>query len=351
MPKISVIMPMYKVEHRLKQCIESILHQTYGDFELILINDGSPDRSGEIAEEYSKTDSRIIVIHKENGGVSTARNRGLDIAKGEYIVFVDADDFLEPITLEKMLYSIQTTGADIAIAGKIIDFIEEDRSIIQPLEMEGLFNNKIDIASSIYYLNKSQNFDVLWNKMYKRDIIFKNHIRFEIFATTSQDLIFNKYVFEKATSIVLIKEAFYHYIKSNEESIVTRYHKDMYLIMSRRYKCVTELFEYFELKAPEHISWLDNAFLGMMNVTVLNLYRKDCPLSKKEKRAILKEVIVDNKKFINLIHSSNPTSVADKILKYVVIVKNTYIIDLIYTTLFFIRNNMERLYKILVKNS
>ena len=99
-PKISVIVPVYNVEQYLPRCIESILAQTYNDFELLLINDGSSDNSGNICDEYAKNNSRVRVFHKENGGVSSARNMGLDNAQGEYVVFVDSDDFIRNKYLE-----------------------------------------------------------------------------------------------------------------------------------------------------------------------------------------------------------------------------------------------------------
>ena len=94
-PKISIIVPVYKVELYLEKCINSILNQTFKDFELILVDDGSPDRCGEICDEYAKKDNRIVVVHKENGGQASARNVGLDIARGDYIGFVDSDDWIE----------------------------------------------------------------------------------------------------------------------------------------------------------------------------------------------------------------------------------------------------------------
>lgn len=101
MCEISIIVPIYKVERYLKRCVDSILNQTFTDFELILVDDGSPDNCGRICDEYAEKDNRIYVIHKENGGLSDARNAGLDYATGQYIIFVDSDDFVEPDLLEK----------------------------------------------------------------------------------------------------------------------------------------------------------------------------------------------------------------------------------------------------------
>ena len=100
MPAISIIIPMYGVEKYLRRCLDSVLNQTFTDWQAICVDDGSPDKSGEIAEEYAKRDKRFVVIHKENGGLSDARNAGMPHATGDYILYIDSDDFIHPQTLE-----------------------------------------------------------------------------------------------------------------------------------------------------------------------------------------------------------------------------------------------------------
>ena len=117
MPKISVIVPVYNVEKYLRKCIESILNQTFREFELILVDDGSTDSSGKICDEYALKDSRIKVIHKENGGASSARNAGLDVAKGEYIGFVDSDDWIEMDMYGELYRLIKENNTDISVCG------------------------------------------------------------------------------------------------------------------------------------------------------------------------------------------------------------------------------------------
>lgn len=119
MSTISVIVPVYKVEKYLPQCIDSILAQTYKDFELILIDDGSPDNCGKMCDEYAQRDARVRVIHQKNGGLSAARNAGIDMAKGEYIAFVDSDDYVSEEYLEKLYNCLVYNNADISICDKI----------------------------------------------------------------------------------------------------------------------------------------------------------------------------------------------------------------------------------------
>ena len=124
MPTISVIVPVYKAEKYIESCVRSILAQTYGDFELILVEDGSPDRSGEICDALAESDTRIRVIHKENGGAATARNAGLDAAKGDFIAFIDGDDCVHPKYLEFLFALQQETDADFAMC--YYDFFTEE---------------------------------------------------------------------------------------------------------------------------------------------------------------------------------------------------------------------------------
>ena len=113
MPKISIIIPMYNVEKYLRRCLDSVLNQTFTDWTAICVDDGSPDKSGEIAEEYAARDKRFIVIHKENGGLSDARNAGMPYARGEYIMYLDSDDFIHPQTMEIAYNAIKKNKSDI----------------------------------------------------------------------------------------------------------------------------------------------------------------------------------------------------------------------------------------------
>ena len=117
MKLISIIVPVYQVDKYLERCVNSILSQTYKSIELILVDDGSPDRCGAICDEIAQKDNRVRVIHKQNGGLSSARNAALDIAQGEYITFIDGDDMIHPRMLEWMIQELESSGADIVSTG------------------------------------------------------------------------------------------------------------------------------------------------------------------------------------------------------------------------------------------
>ena len=164
MPLVSIIVPVYKAEQWLHRCVDSILAQTMADFELLLINDGSPDRSGEICDEYAAQDSRVRVFHKENGGVSSARNLGLDNAQGEWISFIDADDWVEKEYLEGVTENLD---ADMILGGcRYVNgyFCSADKEIIEGRRI-GEF---MKIHSEDHFVR------AVWGKLIKRSIIEKN---------------------------------------------------------------------------------------------------------------------------------------------------------------------------------
>ena len=207
-PKISVIVPVYKAEKYLHRCVDSILAQTFTDFELILVNDGSPDNSGAICDEYAQKDNRVRVFHKENGGVSSARNLGLDNAQGEYITFCDADDYVTPDWL--MAYSnAMMDNTDLAIQG--YNIIDCDKNIIKhlPSQKGNTFEAKQKLIIS---LMRQEVYGYLWIKLFRRQLIEQNNIRFDIKSAFREDAqFFSKYL-EYTTTFSCINKENYFYI-------------------------------------------------------------------------------------------------------------------------------------------
>ena len=169
MPKISIIVPVYNVEKYLEKCIDSILNQSFRDFELILVDDGSTDNSGYVCDRYKDQDNRIIVIHKENGGVSSARNRGLDIARGDFIGFMDSDDFIHK-DMYKILYdNLIKNEADLAICKAQNVYQDETiklNNIVEDFPVKVLTSK--DALKKLYNIRTT--FVYAWNKLYKREL-------------------------------------------------------------------------------------------------------------------------------------------------------------------------------------
>ncbi|MFW5847755.1 MAG: glycosyltransferase [bacterium] len=217
---ISVIVPVYNVEKYLHKCIDSILAQRYTDFELLLINDGSTDTSGNICDDYAQKDSRVKVFHKQNGGVSSARNFGLDNAQGEWIGFVDSDDWIESEMYNFLITKAQESNFDIVACNynKVFDDIIIPRPAIEksPLirENEQIKWFILDALYPKYDLlinNITIEVRAIWHKIFRKDIIHKSHIRFNENMKISEDALFNLQCFQQAQSVAFFNEYLYNY--------------------------------------------------------------------------------------------------------------------------------------------
>lgn len=206
-PKVSIIVPVYKVEKYLCKCIDSILAQTLKQFELILIDDGSPDNSPKICDEYEKKDTRIKVIHQKNAGVSAARNAGLDIAKGEYIGFVDSDDWIEPNTYEIAYNTALEKNADIVQWDFVFDY-SSGKSTEKKLGVDGFFELAKD--SSYFYGG-------MCHKLVAKRVIDSENIRFPLGLKYAEDRCFGIDCFLVAKNTYHIAKVLYHYCV-NEQS-------------------------------------------------------------------------------------------------------------------------------------
>ena len=213
--KISVIVPVYNVEKYLNATIESIVNQTYKNLELILVDDGSTDSSPKICDNWAEKDSRIKVIHKTNGGVSSARNAGLNIAAGDYIAFVDGDDYIDPDMYEVMLSHIIQYDADAASCG----MVRENENA--PDEEWGSADAEIEIVDNIELLKRvGQASGILpvhvGNKLFSKNSI--GNIRFDTHFKYAEDVLFNYYVSKNINKMVSQNAARYHYINNNSSA-------------------------------------------------------------------------------------------------------------------------------------
>ncbi len=219
--KVSVIVPIYKVEPYLKRAVASILHQTYHNLEIILVDDGSPDQCGRICDDYAKEDNRITVIHKENGGLSDARNAGLDAAHGEYIVFVDSDDFIAEDYVETLMQCLKKYDADVAMCSYAVTAsVELDESIFKASRDETVeVCDRRELLNNLYDANHKDAtyFIVSWNKIYKaslwQDVRFPRGRIHEDEATTYK-------IYDRAQKGVYLHRPLYGYFTA--PSSITR---------------------------------------------------------------------------------------------------------------------------------
>lgn len=220
-PAVSVIVPVYKAETYLHRCVDSLLAQTFPDFEILLIDDGSPDRSGEICDAYAEKDTRVRVFHKENGGVSSARQCGIDNARGEYTIHADPDDWVEPDMLEALYKKAKETDADMVICDFYEEFAGKQRYVRQ---RPSALDHETVLRELFQQLHGS-----CWNKLVRRACYNDYNVSFSPELYFCEDLFCNASLLLYPLKIVYINLAFYHYDKIlNNNSLSCNYNEKYY---------------------------------------------------------------------------------------------------------------------------
>lgn len=218
MCRVSVIVPVYQVEQYLPRCLDSILAQTFTDFELILVNDGTKDDSPRIMQEYAQRDGRIRQIHKENGGLSSARNAGLDIARGEYIAFVDSDDYVSPDLLTDAVEAADRDGAELVLFNYQIVNENGEQGPYLSFEDETIHLKELGLANYFYrYWMPYRHGQEAWCRLYRRDVIERNGLRYapnkEVFA---EDTLFSAMYLMHVNTLTALKKPYVYYVQRGD---------------------------------------------------------------------------------------------------------------------------------------
>ena len=240
-PKVSVIVPVYNAQEKLRRCIESILRQDFTNFELLLMDDGSKDESGKVCDEYAAKDSRIYVLHKENSGVSDTRNQAIRLARGEYLQCVDSDDWLTPEATGLLVSTMEKQGCDLVIS----DFyrvVGERLAHKGDIQEDGLLTRK-EFAAYMIENPADYYYGVLWNKLYKKSIIEKHKLIMDKEINWCEDFLFNMEYIRHVESVYALHVPIYYYVKT-KGSLVSQGSSIAKTIQMKRkvFKCYNEFF-------------------------------------------------------------------------------------------------------------
>lgn len=289
--KISAIMPVYNVEKYIGKCIESLQNQTLSEFELIAVDDGSPDNSGKICDEYAEKDPRIKVIHKENGGAPSARNAAIEIAQGKYLYFMDSDDWAEKTMLEDMYNAAEANNSQLVISGYYIDTYYSDNEFYSQEQSfpTTVFSSREDFRKNAYKLFDRNLLYTPWNKLFLREYIMENNIRFK--NVFWDDFPFNLDVVKDVERVVVLENKYYHFMRARAESETAKYRNDMYDKREEEHGWMTDLYEYWSVKDAESNEMLQRRYIERVVGCIENVTNPACTLSSKEKKEEIKKII------------------------------------------------------------
>lgn len=315
-PQISVIVPVYNLEKYLPQCIESILFQTLDDFELILVDDGSLDHSGDICKEYAAKDNRVKVFRQKNLGVSTARNKGLEKARGKYIVFVDADDYVRPNYLQDLFEALPPGENEALVIESVTKLYPDSKKIVCSLP-----NLELS-AKSIYKLLtelSDKNIGYSAAKLYNKNIIDRNKIAFIPTVSLLEDYFFLlDYALNAETVIVRNISNYIYRVGYSEQtqSVSFKRFEQEYLIFQNYYKRIQEYQRLYHLKEND-MKKVRASLAVFFHRTILSLYKTKWSYTYKERISAFQQIIASYNDWIKVCFT--PAYIVDRVGKKMLI--------------------------------
>ena len=312
MPKISIILPVYNVEKYIRKSIQSILDQTYQDYELLVIIDGSPDNSINVAKSFN--DNRIQIFEKANGGLSDARNYGLERANGEYIYFMDSDDWIDSNLLEENIHILEKENLDFIIFG----YTQDDE------DLEGNVTNQTHFIPSINQYKKFEDnlkIDVgdlgimgyAWNKIYKKSFLDQYQFRFQKGISLVEDILFNAPIYKNSNVINFNRKSYYHYINRDEPTLMKQFHLNSFELIKMKIDVLNNFMNVWQIKNFNTI--LSFILIQGIRYCIHNLFSFKNQLSLKDKIKYI-EMMIKDSLTTKLISQYEPKSFADKLYSF-----------------------------------
>lgn len=340
--KISIIMPVYNVEEYVAKAIESILAQTFKDYEFLIVDDGTKDKSGEICDEYAKKDSRIRVIHKENGGAPSARNTAIDLAKGKYVYFLDSDDWAESHMLSDMYMLAERNHAHLVVCGYYIDTYYGEKHISEKICLD----NQVYTSAKLFREQSYRYFDrnmlyTPWNKLYRMDLIKKYQLKFP--DTLWDDFPFNLGYLQHVERVVVTNQAYYHFIRARADSETSAYRADMYEKREEEHGWMQELYKSWGINSPETMEMVARRYIERLIGCITNVTSSQCTLSGKDRRMAIKEML-HNPRVDEALQLAQPRSAYMKLMLVPVRMKNTWLTWLESAVITFVKEKNTKLF-------
>ena len=292
-PKVSVIMPAYNVDAYVRRAVQSLQRQSLDDFELLVVDDGSTDRTGQILDSMAERDIRINVFHTPNGGAPAARNYALDRARGTYVMFMDADDWIEPNMLHDMAKMADEHNLELAISAFFIDtYYGKDNDCYT--EIKGcpsrIFESQQEFRACAWQLFDKNQFYSPWNKLFLRERIERLNLRFR--PTFWDDFPYVLDFIRDVERVGITETPYYHFIRQRAESETARWRPDMYEKREEEHAWMLDLYEHWGLSDdPDSVEMIQRRYIERLIGCIENVCNPQCELTGREKRVLIKEMI------------------------------------------------------------
>ena len=290
-PEITVIMPVYKVEKYVARALDSMLKQTFENYEFIIVDDGSPDKSAEVVMRYALLDPRIHLIRQQNAGAPAARNRALRMAQGKYVYFMDSDDWVEPTMLEDMYNLAEENDLQVVVAGFYIDTYYDERRYVSACvsQPDQVFADQKEFRENAYRLFDCNLLYTPWNKLSRTDYLRENGIEFP--DTFWDDFPFNLDLVRNVERIGVLEKRYYHFIRARAESETQRYRDNMYDKREEEHRWILELYQQWGQDDEASMEVLYRRYIERVLGCIENMANPDCTMGYFEKIRTISEML------------------------------------------------------------
>ncbi len=345
-PFLSVIMPVYGVAPYLRQAITSVLDQTFQDFEIILVNDCSPDNSAVICEEFSQRyDNVKTITHAENKGLSAARNTGFAQARGEYVWFMDSDDYVEPDLLEKAYTSLQKNKAEVVVFGCVEDYYNQKGDCTKTVAMcpaEAYCETAEAVHKQVLKLEKGTFYGYAWNKFYLADRIREHELQYENIVLI-EDILFNVKFFNHISTMNVLPITPYHYAKRGTTSLTAKFVPDYYILHKQRVQLLYDQQEQWHILDEQAKNTLANIYIRYIFSALSRNCDKRAKMTHRSRKEFLNGVFEDTL-FKSLIDFSTPSSMLLKCMSFVLKRRSVFAALFVGRVIFVVQNKLQPLF-------
>ena len=322
--KVSVVVPVFNTEAYLRACIDSLLSQTYTQLEIILVDDGSTDNASEICDEFANKDQRVRVIHQSNGGVSDARNTGIHAATGEYIAFLDSDDYVDKILFEDVVSLATKNNADVVIWGFFADYLDSKgrlRQSVKHLSISATYfkdqNHNIAITPSLMNL-----LGYTWNKLYRLAHVRKHNLEFRNDLSLFEDIVFNSITLSRARIICFSDKMYTHYMQRNRSTLGKAFYENRYELSLERIKAQERFLKAWKVDRLYIDVFVVKGYSGVIRSGLMNICTSS--IINRSEKIRQYQMLGERRDFRDLLYKSRPENRIDSVLKTLV-TKKRYI--------------------------
>lgn len=343
-PLISVIVPVYNAENYLRACLDSICNQTLRELDIIIVDDGSTDKSGEIADQYALKDDRIQVIHQKNAHLSASRNTGIKRVTGEYIAFIDADDWIEADMFLSMYKVAKREGSDVVACGVTIEYTKDNKTYLEQVSQEYTECDPMNFYSLFIRLSQLNLFNYSCNKIYRAQMLRDRNLDFQVEAPF-EDIAFNLNVLMEVKAFSVIPDAYYHYMRRDVMTIISSYRPQFLDAHKRKEEVFRSFFTRFGVDQTVSDDYLHKMKVRDYRVYLYTLYRPGAGLTRKERLDILRTEYFSSSMLKKRVKETPAEDIHQKLFRELLLHASPQLTDLCCSLLLFLRYRLEFLYR------